>query len=956
MLKYAFVLCALVVCAAQAAEPIRSDKAFAIYPQVTPEDWTSLIASGNLAAGVTVDPAQAPNNHNTGSDMANLTDGVLAGYQGRMWSDKRAVGWSYQPYARVTLDLGESKPIGQVLMRLQIINKDHTLPRTITVSLSNDGDAYSQVRNLSAQTHPEDDPARTYEPMPFDPPGIYAVVMDLNYEARYVRIDFALHGTMVTDEIAITPAAGAVQQLPPPVTFDREYLDNVFDRRDQYRRMTAAGNLLLGKPVQYAPTPTQYLTVDDEDPLQLTDGKFGERTDERIWFERGCVGWHGPPVATIFADLEQVQPIDSVVIRLLGGGEQNALRFPDEITVLLSDNGEDYYHVAARHRRGLDDLSDEAWDLPEEKLAWVHNFRIPVERKGRYVALQLRYVKQCFVSDEMAIVKGTDDLPAFEPDPTKKVVIVTEGVAFTPVWGNVPVCENMPLRARLLIQDARVGAEYGKPCKLVLDLPETVQLTTPDLPSVDVEHDGRPFKRYTIVWRGLGTEYFLQSLLPAGETDVLYTYGDSGAGLMNERKLTWEALYIPPARVPERLHVSLSWADAPSLHKNWPGYLDAQHHLGFNAVGMRPYWWRQENVPGYQESLRAIRAAGFDLIQIESPAGAASLADRKQPEIKSILPGDAEGHTCPAYRGQYYQKEHAGFAQHAVWIEPDVIFYDIEAYWYGAVESPKCERCLERFAAGDYADWDAFHAAMGHEIHVDIRNKIDAALAEAGITRKPIYGSYRTEPSTRLNDGLFAFEDAYPEMLQMAMPSLYVAGNAQAVADYVAANRAAMDSNNIVPWLTTGCYGEFDPVRTRDSILEVFANGGNGITYYWYGYFDAAHFKYHAEAVDIVAPIEDIFMDGKPLTGLSCSDETVKVCGMGLDNDAAVLVSNYHGVDAGTTVTVQTSAKAGTPVWDLHAGEQVGKTDASGAFTVALTDVDARMYYIGTTYGANVPR
>ena len=29
---------------------------------------------------------------------------------------------------------------------------------------------------------------------------------------------------------------------------------------------------------------------------------------------------------------------------------------------------------------------------------------------------------------------------------------------------------------------------------------------------------------------------------------------------------------------------------------------------------------------------------------------------------------------------------------------------------------------------------------------------------------------------------------------------------------------------SFVPWLTTGCYGDFDPVHTRDMILEAFAN------------------------------------------------------------------------------------------------------------------------------------
>ena len=901
-------LACLLCCVTAVAAPIRSDKSWAIHPQVTPEDWSGLVAGGDLAAGRPVQAEPAPNDWNTGGDLKCLTDGVLAGAEGRMWSDKRATGWAYQDYARLTCDLGQSRPVGQVVMRLQVINKDNTLPKTITVSLSNDGDAYSPVCNLSAKSHPEDDPARTYEPLPADPPGIYAVVLNLGYQARYVRLTFALQGTMVTDELAIIPASGAVKQLPPAPKGKREYRDSVFDRRDQYQKMIAPGNLLLGKELRYAPAPTQYLNVDEQDPLQLTDGKFGERTDERIWFERGCVGWQGPSQVTIFADLGQVLPIDCAVIRLLGGAEQNALEFPDEIRVLLSDDGKGYYQVASRHKRGLDDLSAAAWDLPEEKLAWVHNFRLPVGLKARYLALQVLHQKQFIVSDEMAVVRGADTLRAFVPEPGKQVTIVTSGVAFTPVWGNLPVCQNLPLRARLLIQDARSGADYGKPCKVVLDLPETVKFVAPECTSTGVEHQGRKFQRYLIDWAGEGTDFYLQSLLPGGKTDVLYTSGDSGKGPENERRITWESLFIPPARVPKRLHVSLSWAEAPWLYKSWPGYLAAQHHLGFNAVGMQPCYWNEGVVPGYQATLEKIRQAGLKLIQIESPAGALA-PDRSQQEIKSVLPGGRFGGTCISYRGQYYQKELASFAQNAVWIRPDLIFYDIEAFWAGAQEAPECSRCQERFKAGNYRDWDAFRAAMGREMHADMKAAIDKAQAAAGITRKITYGSYRTEPLTPLNDGLFAFDHLYPDLLQMAMPSLYVAGNQMAVAKSIAANRARMKTNDIVPWLSTGCYGEYEPSHTRDMILEALANGASGVTYYWYGHFDAAHFKYHAEAVDLVAPVEDLFMDGKPLTGLKCSHDRVKLCGMGVGNEMAVLVSSYQGVAAGTKVTVRTAAR-----------------------------------------------
>lgn len=114
------------------AEPIRSGKGWAIHAQREPEDWTKLVAGGNLIAKKLVRTEAAPNDHNTGSELLHLTDGVLAGAEGRMWSDKRAMGWAYQPYVRLKFDLGKSERVGQVVMRLQVISKDSTLPGTIT--------------------------------------------------------------------------------------------------------------------------------------------------------------------------------------------------------------------------------------------------------------------------------------------------------------------------------------------------------------------------------------------------------------------------------------------------------------------------------------------------------------------------------------------------------------------------------------------------------------------------------------------------------------------------------------------------------------------------------------------------------------------------------------------------------------------------------------------------------
>ena len=105
---------------------------------------------------------------------------------------------------------------------------------------------------------------------------------------------------------------------------------------------------------------------------------------------------------------------------------------------------------------------------------------------------------------------------------------------------------------------------------------------------------------------------------------------------------------------------------------------------------------------------------------------------------------------------------------------------------------------------------------------------IDRALDEAGIKQDIIYGSYRTDAVTRLNDGLFSWEHTYPDLLQVAMPSLYVAGNQMAVATRIAAIREKLDSNDIIPWLSTGTYGQYAPPNTRDMILEAFAKSQLG--------------------------------------------------------------------------------------------------------------------------------
>ncbi len=951
--------CLVVMFGAQtaAAEPIRSDDHWAIYAQDGGQaDWDALMTGENLALGAPAElqpePTYAPTQDQ--DDAAQLTDGALSTRDDQhIWHDRTVVGWAYQEHVRVTLDLGEVESVGQVVMRIQTsITGQDTAPKDIQLALSADGEHFTRVRTLTKKTHPDDNPALTYEPIEPTEGTVHAFVIDAGYRARYVRLDFALWQYLVMDEIAVLAAEGEAEELPAPPDVVPEWRDNVFDRREQFREMIAPGNLVEGLELRYAPSPGYRLTTNETDTLDLTDGRFGERSDERIWFEPVAVCWQHSPLVTIFADLGQVQPIDAVVIRLLGGAEQGGLVFPDEVRVLLSPDGEDYYQVSERHKRGLDDLSPTAWDLPEEGIAWVHNFRLPVGLKGRYLAVQIVAQKQFICSDEMAVVRGADDLPALEPDEADRVTIVTEGVAFSSHHAVHGICANRFIRTKVAVMDARSGDDYRGPCTLLLDLPESVEVSPAELVPTRVEHEGRTFRRYAIECnRGRTREFYLRSTLPVGERDVLYMYGDAGNGPENERRIVWESMEIPTARPCERLHVSLAWMGISSWYDSWPDGIVNMKEMGFNALGTFPRYWKEENLPHYREALAAARAAGMAIIINESPAGALS-SDRDEEETLSVLDDGPGRGVCPAYRGQFYQREHASFAQHAAWIRPDYIFYDIEAYWTGSQEAPRCRRCRARFEEGGFTDWDEFRAAMGREIHEDIRRATEEAV---GTDLPIIYGSYRTMPTTPLNDGLFAWGNLYPDLLDIAMPSLYTAGDRMRVADTIAANRALLERNDIIPWLSTGTYGEYDPVRTRDMVLEALANGARGVTYYYYGNFDPWHFKYHAEAIDIVAPVEDIFADGVPIVGLSCSDERIKVCGMALGGEMAILVSNYQGVPAGATVTLSVPLQAESELWDLHARRRLGTVRPGEGIEITIDDIDAHLYYVGNDYGAAIP-
>jgi hypothetical protein len=165
----------------------------------------------------------------------------------------------------------------------------------------------------------------------------------------------------------------------------------------------------------------------------------------------------------------------------------------------------------------------------------------------------------------------------------------------------------------------------------------------------------------------------------------------------------------------------------------------------------------------------------------------------------------------------------------------------------------------------------------------------------------PIIAMYDLHAETPLYHLVYDFRKVFGDGIDQAQPSLYVAGNAQRVHDSIRAEWQLLKSREIVPWLSAGTYGEFEPYKLEYMILEAMLNGAQGITYYWWGDFETPwDYYYHAKALMHLAPYEDLIMDGEPVE-LTGSNDALTYSAIRNGDEMLILVGNYMNAPDGTT-------------------------------------------------------
>lgn len=677
--------------------------------------------------------------------------------------------------------------------------------------------------------------------------------------------------------------------------------------RKIWMEATRGNNLALGKKVFFSREPDYPLTrKGDTDTEDLTDGKLSLNQQDKIWFDQQAVGWLNGAAdgVNILLDLGEVKALDKVVLRCLGGAGGN-LSFPRRLQLFLSRDGRDFYPAANLEKlmQGERAQSDfrHYYYLVEENNAYVYPFTLNAQAEARYIGLCLYGTSDFLFCDELAVIEAAPAASdaqfnqAYQQEPQP---FHTSGIVFAPRINRLGLASNAILPNRFFIQDMRTEAEAERPVALYLELPEGFEL----LNGLACEK-GAGKNRYLLQQQEKGrlktsTDSFFirctQDFSPvAKDTAPLQAsfYAEVEGLERITRTVPISVVELPALPVFRRLHVSLSWM-VEHAALAWPDFYQNWGKLGFNAISLFPRYWGNGPNQKVQEWMRQGRELGYKLIMNESPFHPMVKGQAPGSEVYSQLPAGNGKNLCPSYRGALFQKEMQRIYQNVLRSRPDFVFWDIECWYNGAAEATACTRCSEAWKKSG-RPLDEYLKSLGKELNQALYDQV-ALAAKEGAFPMPVVASYdrhAADPHYALLEDFFA---DYPRTLKLAQPSLYVGGRAEDVHDAIRAEYRLLKNRDILPWLSPGCYGEFEPEKMEAMVLEALLNGACGITYYGYGEFDnALDFYYHCKALAKIAPYEDLLLDGQVLEPNGSNPELF-YSGIQKGEQALLLVGNYR--------------------------------------------------------------
>lgn len=699
--------------------------------------------------------------------------------------------------------------------------------------------------------------------------------------------------------------------------------------RKLWEESTRGNNLGLGKKVIFSHVPGYKLTAEgNTDATDLTDGVLSSRKDDTIWFDNKTVGWrYAGSGVNLLIDLGKEQPVERVVIRCLGGKSQNGLICPKKFNVFVSKDGNKFYLANSLQKlmpgeKSQSDFKNNFY-LDESGIAWAYPFILSVKAEARYVGVTIVGDSGFVFADEMAIIEATtaakkeiDFNQAYQKTPEDFLI---RGIVARPRINKLVISTNVLTPNSLMIQDMRNKGGEKKPAQLVMELPEGISLESQKSDKQEkITCNGINYTRYTLPLTGNKQQtemlfFKVANTDTAGAIAIFYVLCDGEQPV--KQNVPVELITIPEVKPSlKRIHVSLAWM-VERKAQEWPGFFSAWHKLGFNAVACFPRNWKADDTVEYQKFMDSAREKGFKIVMNESPFHVMAKGSKPGEEIFSQIPGKKNSNLCPSYRGKLYYGEIERVADNVRKSCPDFVFWDIECWYFGALEAAQCSRCkAEQMASGK--SMDEFLKEKGTESFKDLYQTVKKGSTGGQMPEVASYNHHADKPVHQL---IIDFNRIYPQYVNGAQPSLYVAGRALDVHNSIRANYRLLKNRHIIPWLTAGTYGEFESYKLEYMILEALLNGAGGISYYCYDDFDTPlDFYYHAKALAEIAPYEDLIMDGEVLEPTG-SNQQLTYSGIKKNNEMLLLVGNYLNAPGNTSYTAPFAQV--TEIRDLRSGK-----------------------------------
>ena len=716
-------------------------------------------------------------------------------------------------------------------------------------------------------------------------------------------------------------------------------------------------NLAFGREVVFSPAPSYRLTVrGGTDATDLTDGELSARKDRKLWFDAKAVGWSYAGLAQMAVDLGKTCTVGGVTMSWQGGSPQAGVCLPCWIHVLASEDGRAYYRVATCSRWNEGDRAKFKIP-PDEGKAWVHQLAFrDIGVRARYVGIEI-YGAGLSVADELWVTEAAraDRTPA-DGEPSAFTVTGPRMYFHKPVV-FVPTDVNAPTPIGWIVppggEKLRVTAS--------IDLPKGVRFVGGRLGGTDLADakptavDGGAYERYTCTFfAGKGNKswrrVYLRAGWPDGRTGTLrYQLRWKGGGTPLVAQPI-RAIRIPRAPTPERLMTGLGWWSLDAT-RDWPGALEAFRHVGFNTLPLFARWTKLDD-PNVAATLGRFRKAGFRVMNIDSTFHhmLAKAGKRKGELACQFADGRVGERLCPSYRGALYHAELDRVARECVRCRADYLSCDIELWgWRGPVDCERCTRCRADFEKSGGKDWPIWRLAKGEEMWRDLAARVRAACRQARM-KPPELGVYDFRPG-RDYQYFWPFDRLYPTYMGNSQVSTYTPlypYHLGLVGDEARADRARLPRSDVLPWLTPGDAGTFPGEAFTCALLECFANGSRGV-HFWSGrVWDAETLAAYARALAVVAPVEDVIVDGKLVSGVA-SRPKMRISGMRRGDEMFLLLADYRSRRA---KTVAVTLPPGPPrvVVDLANGETVARLPrAQRAFRLPFTGEPARAVHVKPT-------